>query len=382
MKHNRVVHTYTEHKVELFWWIVYLLTMLAGFLTGLALIVTPIALYMEFQLTWLLILFIFIPIGLWMDYKMFHVTKKLFWKNQHLSSYILFEDKIELKEWPELYSTSPIERKIPFQSISSVIASYYIVRESIVLHTGTKITENAPMLYILYTLDGERKLLNIPFPNHQDEGFNVWLGHLHEEKLPLHYTARPLYRTDTQILNDQQRLDYFETTNELIVLPFSGSWKEDEPKAFANWKEEESERQAIEESLNPKLKEARLKHSRRDWSIIPNIVFTFMGIAIFFTLEMAKKQWLPADNVIFGLIIFTLGGFLFFYYLKRYLPWYYMIYYLLIVLVLGLISLSSGPMHENLLQQQMAKSIAISSFLFPAFVWIPYFTIKKTAKKQ
>ena len=63
MKHKRVIHTYTEHKVELFWWIVYLLTMLVGFLTGLALIVTPIALFLELQLAWLLILFIFIPIG-------------------------------------------------------------------------------------------------------------------------------------------------------------------------------------------------------------------------------------------------------------------------------------------------------------------------------
>ena len=382
MKHNRVINTYTEHKVELFWWIVYLLTMLMGFLTGLALIVTPIALFLEFRLTWLLILFILIPIGLWIDFKVFHFTKKLFWRNQHLSSYILFEDKIETKEWPEVYSKSPIERKIPFQSISSVIASYYIIRESIVQNTGTKITENAPILYILYTLNEERKLLNIPFPTHHDEGFNVWLRHLHEEKLPLHYTARPLYRTDTQILNDQQRLDYFETTNELMELPFSGSWKEDEPKTFANWREEESERQALEESLNPKFKEARLKHSLRDWFLTSNIAFTFIGIAIFFTLEMAKKQWLPVDNVIFGLIIFILGGLLFFYYLKRYLRWHYMLYFSLIVVILGLISLSSGPMHENLLQQQMAKSIGISLFLIPAFVWIPYFIVKKVTKKQ
>ena len=86
MKHKRVIHTYTEHKVELFWWIVYLLTMLVGFLTGLALIVTPIALFLELQLAWLLILFIFIPIGGWIDYKVYHFTKKLFWRNQHLSS--------------------------------------------------------------------------------------------------------------------------------------------------------------------------------------------------------------------------------------------------------------------------------------------------------
>lgn len=382
MKHNRVIHTYTEQKIELFWWMIYLPAILVGFLTGLAFIVTPIALFLEFQLTWLLILFIFIPFGLWMVYKLYHFTKKLFWRNQHVASYILFEDKIETKEWPEVYSTSPIERKIPFQSISSVIASYYITRETLVLYTGFKITENAPILYILYTVDGERKLLNIPFPTHHDEGFNVWLQHLQEEKLPLHYNARQLYRADTQILNDQQRLDYFETTNELIELPFSGSWKEDEPKAFANWKEEESERQALEESLNPKLKEARLKHSRRDWNMTIRLVFSLMALAVVFTLEMAKKQWLPADNVIFGLIIFTLGGFLFFYYLRRYLRWHYMIYYLVIVVILGLISLFSGPMLENLLEQQMAKSIAISSFLFPAFVWIPYFIFKIFTKKQ
>jgi len=48
--------------------------------------------------------------------------------------------------------------------------SPYIIREIIVQNTGTKITENAPILYILDTLYGERKLLNILFPNHHDEG--------------------------------------------------------------------------------------------------------------------------------------------------------------------------------------------------------------------
>ena len=69
--------------------------------------------------------------------------------------------------------------EIPFQSISSVIAYYYIIRETIVQNTGTKITENVPILYILYTLHGERKLLNIPFPHHHDAGLNLGLRHLH-----------------------------------------------------------------------------------------------------------------------------------------------------------------------------------------------------------
>lgn len=382
MRHNQVIHTYTEHKVELFWWMVYLISILVGFLTGIVLIVGPILLFIEFHFTWLLLLFIFIPLGLWIDYKLFHFTKKLLWRNQHLSSYILFADKIETKEWVEIYSKSPIERKIPFQAVSTVIASYYIIRETTVQNTGSKITETAPILYILYSIDGEQKLLSIPFPSHKDEGLNVWLGHLRDEKMPLQYTARQLYRMDTQILNDQQRLEYFESTNELIEFPFSESWQTNEPQAFANWKEEESERQELKEALNPKLKEARLKHSRRDWYMSSSTVFTLMAIVAFFTMKMAEKQWIPTDNVIFGLIVFILGGLLFFYYLRTYLRWFYMITFSFIVLVVGLIFLFNGATEGNLLAQQMSKSIGVSSFLFPAFVWIPYFVVKKLSRKQ
>ena len=95
-----------------------------------------------------------------------------------------------------------------------------------------------------------------------------------------------------------------------------------------------------------------------------------------------QKQWLPADNVIFGLIIFILGEFLFFSYLKRYLSWHYMMYSMVIVLILGLISLSSELLYENPFMQQMAKSIGISSFLFTAFVWIPYILVKKLLEKK
>ena len=89
MDKSKVIHAYTEQKVELFWWIVYLVGITVGFIVGLFLIVSPISLLILFGSPWLLILFAFIPLGVWIDIKLVKYTKKMLWENNHLSSYIL-----------------------------------------------------------------------------------------------------------------------------------------------------------------------------------------------------------------------------------------------------------------------------------------------------
>jgi len=236
MGKSTVIHAYNEQKVELFWWIVYLVGITVGFIVGLFLIVSPISLFILFGSPWLLILFAFIPLGVWIDIKLVKYTKKMLWENNHLSSYILVENKIETREWDKVYRHTPSERDIPLEKVIKIIASSYIVRQTI--RPGPhykKTTETAPILYIVYLELGEHKLLTIPFPSHTDQGWDNWLEFLNNH-FALHFTASVLYRKDMPFLDDFKRLDYLLHSTELVPFLYTGDWLKDEPLLFSSWK--------------------------------------------------------------------------------------------------------------------------------------------------
>lgn len=56
MGNSKVIHEYTEKRIELFWWIFYLVVLTVGFIIGVTLIVYPIYLLIQFGAPWLLIL--------------------------------------------------------------------------------------------------------------------------------------------------------------------------------------------------------------------------------------------------------------------------------------------------------------------------------------
>ena len=92
MGNSKVIHEYTEKRVELFWWIFYLVVLTVGFIIGVTLIVFPVYLLIQFGSPWLLILFTFIPLGVWIvDIKLVNYTPKVLWNNNHLSSYTLLD---------------------------------------------------------------------------------------------------------------------------------------------------------------------------------------------------------------------------------------------------------------------------------------------------
>ena len=240
MEVKTIVHTYKEPKMETFWWIFYLIVINVGALFGAALVAVPIILYITYQIIWLLILFILIPLGFWIARGCLRNLKRISWQNNHLSTYTLFNNKIESVEWTEAYSKSPIQQVIPFSSITSVIASSYIIRQTFSSSSFGRVnTETGPILYILFLEDGQQKVLNLPFANHGDNSINVWLHYFQDQQIPLQYTARQIFRKDTQFLNDQQRLDYFESSKELIDFPFEGNWLIAEPRIWTLWKDKE-----------------------------------------------------------------------------------------------------------------------------------------------
>lgn len=383
MEHNSIVHTYTKPPRETFWRIGYVIVLVAGAFVGAALALAPVYYFLKYQNAWIAISFLFIPLGIWIAYRTLRHLQKLIWEDSHLSSYNLYENKIEAEEWVEAYSQAPVKREIPLNEVTSVTASFYILRKTMTMlgPTHQTITETAPILYIRYTKNGQENVLNLEFPNHGDDNINVWLSHFQQRNIPLLYTARLLYRVDTQSYNDQQRLEYFKSSGEVVEFPFSGSWLKDEAAIRPSWNENESTLRAEEEEKDPELKKACQKHNFKFWIWTVWLAAMVIILSTFAYTKFGSFLPLSSGNIIPGLLIFTFGGFLFFFCLRSYLRWFYMFTYLALVLITGF---WIGVLSDSLpaIEAELAISISMASLLYPLLVWIPYVTIKKMTNKK
>lgn len=384
METVNVIHEHNEQKADPFWWIFYFIALSVAFLFGLALIIGPLLLYVMFQSAWLLILLVFVPAGAWIVRKLYHYTRKLIWHNTHLSSYVLQEGNIKTEEWTDAFQSTPFRSSIDIPAIQSIIASSYIVRQTRALRsqggTGQTITETDPILYVIYSQNNERKLLTVPF-SYKNEGINTWLKQFQEKKVPLKYTATVLYRTDMNYLNNKKRLNFLESTDDLIDFSFSGNWQTQVAGLWQEWMKKEEKKQKEEEAMNPELCVKKKKHSFRTWRNVTLGVFFLMIATSYGTIELAKRHVFSADSIIPGLIIFSLAGFLYFYLLRSHLRWYYNLLFAAKAFFFGIMVLSAFE-ENGALADEMATSIAGISFLVLAFVWIPYLIVKGLTKRK
>lgn len=370
---SKLIHTYTEPETKGFWRIVF--WFITGFmlLLGLSMVVVPFLILLEYQTWWVLFTIPFFIAGIFLNGSLLRLWKTTLWKQRHRASYDLYENRIETLEWPQPSKSVPQERTIHFENIVSVVASYYIVREILpqgLINDGS--IENAPMFYIIYTTEEGKQIQNVLFPNHGDEGINLWFRHFTENQIPLLYNARQMFRTDTPILSDEKRLEYLLSTDENVAFPFQTSWLKDEPSALAAWQKIETQKQERAEAKDPVLKEARQKHSFRKWIISIVLPLQLMGILMFMVTQLGQSYNVQSANVLPGIAIFLLGGFLFFFLLKNHLRWHYMLIYYAMVLFLGFVSFIAAETEGAL-----ALGIGSASLLFPAVIWIPYLAIKK-----
>lgn len=373
---SNLISTYTEPKMKGFWLIV--LWLITGFmlLLSLSMVIAPFLILLKYQTWWVLFAIPFFLAGIWLNWSFLRLWKTTLWKQRHRARYDLYEDRIKTLEWPELYQPVPQERSIRFEEIDSIIASYYIVREILpqgLANAGS--IENAPMFYIIYHNEGGQQIQHVLFPNHGDERINQWFQHFQKKQIPLLYNARQLFRIDSAILSDEKRLAYLLSTDENVAFPFKSSWLKDEPAALAAWRKVEAQKQEMEEAKDPALKEVRQKHSFKKWLISILLPIQMMALFMFMATQLGQSYSLQTANVLPGIAIFLFGGFLFFFLLRSYLRWHYMLIYCAIVLFLGAASFMAADTEGAL-----ATGIGFASLLFPAIVWLPYSVIKKWPK--
>lgn len=382
MEQDKRIHTYTKPPRESFWRIFYVIALFIFALVGIWIASAPVYYFLIHQNKWIMISFVFIPLGICIAYYTLRHLRKLMWEDSHLSSYTLYDKKIEAVEWVEAYSKAPVEREISFDEISSIIASFYIVRETInESGFGNVITETAPILYIRYMRNGHEQVLNLLFPNHGDPNINVWLSHFKEKEIPLRFTAHTLYRADTQSLTDEQRLAYFNAGDVIVDFPFSESWLASEPKVRPAWEEKTAAYIEAEEERDPEFKKSRQKHTFRTW--IPTMWLCSLVLYGLLYGYVKIGGFLPfsTGNIIPGLLIFTLVGFLFFFCLRKYLRWFYMFIYLGFVLVIGF-WISVLTVDQSAAEADLGLTLSLAAILYPFVMWIPYVTIKRMAQKK
>ncbi|RNF38819.1 hypothetical protein [Planococcus salinus] len=382
MEQHQLIHTYTKPPRETFWRIAYIVALLVGALFGAWLVTAPIYYFLKYQNEWILISFVFIPLGIWIVYRLVRHLRKLMWEDSHLSSYTLYNHKIHASEWVEPYSKAPVEREIPLAEITSVTASFYVIRQTIPQHGfNNTVTETGPILYIRYTRNSQENVLNLPFPNHGDDSINVWLGFFKKAGIPLRFTAHTLYRADTQSLTDAQRLEYFDAGNAVIDFPFTGSWLADEAAVRPTWEEKAEAFIAEEEERNPEFKKARQKHTYKTW--IPTIWLTAMVIMLlsYGYTKIGGNLPLSPGNILPGLVIFTMGGFLFFFCLRHYLRWLYVFTYWGAALIIGL-WIAVATVEQPPIEAELGTSIFLAAIVYPLLMWLPFVAVKRWSKKK
>lgn len=242
MEQPGLVHVNPVRKPDLFWRTAYALILGAGVLIGAFLAVAPLVLVAMYKNAWSLVTLAAMPLGVWMAVRLVATGRKLMVHYRHLPEYTLFEDRVESMEWPNPLEkgvrfgkdTVPARRSVSLDQVTSAVASLCIVRETLNQY-GRRFTETAPILYVRYQAGGRDGLLSIPFPSHQDQSVDVWLSRLSDKGVPLLYTPQVLYRHDSQILGDAERLRLLDELPNLVPYLFAHGWQADERDLLARW---------------------------------------------------------------------------------------------------------------------------------------------------
>ncbi|KRF05287.1 hypothetical protein ASH00_12930 [Arthrobacter sp. Soil782] len=380
-----LIHTNALTPPDLFWRIAGVIFLTVGVLIGVAFAVGPLVLLAVYRNPWLLLLLPLVPAGAWMAVKVFKHGQTLRWHYAHLSEFTLHEDRIEAVEWRTPFmkgvqiraDEAPRERTIPLNAVTSVVASFAIVRRTTTPRHAIPIIETAPVLYIRYDDDGRQELLSVPFSSHKDEGVDRWLGYFAGAGIPLFYTPRTLFRHDTQILTDADRLKHLNAAADLIPYTFAEGWLADEHELGTQWRALDTAIRHEEEARDPELKDKRARHSGRTW-ISMALIFVWLMIAVFFQQLAAQWGYLEPFNPLVSFLCVLAFGFAFFHRLRSYLRWPYMFIYsggVLLSAIAALIPSRPG------LELEVSESFFIAALIYLPLCWVPYVVVKAATKK-
>ncbi|MFB0836068.1 hypothetical protein [Arthrobacter halodurans] len=387
MEQQGIVHANVGIRPDAFWRTFLAMAMGVGILAGVALAIGPIALLVAHPQVWMLVPLVLVPLGGWIAVKTAGHARKLRWHYAHLPEFVLFADRIESAEWPNPLGKgariptddAPRRRVVDLGSVTSVVVSFCLVRQTRNRY-GIPANETAPILYVRYRDRGWRNLLSVPFPSHATPGVDRWLAHVAARGIPLRYTARILFRHDTQILDDAGRLADLDGARDLLPYRFSNGWLADKEALGTAWLALQETHRAEEEALDPALKDARSKHPLTKW-ISQGLVFVWLGMVPFLLAFPARQGALDPTNATPGIAAVVLFGLLFFHLLRSRLRWPYIFIYSAGALATGIMVLI-GSVELSAAEQGVGAAFFLATLVFQPFCWVPYLVVKKLAERR
>lgn len=377
-----LVHTNALTQPDLFWRTAAVVALAGGVLAGVALAVGPLVLLAVYRNAWLLTLLPLCAAGAWMAVKVLAYRQKLRWHYSHLPEFTLYADRIDAVEWagaftkgaPAALDAAPSRRTIPLEAVTSVVASFAIVRRTMTPR-GLPVIETAPVLYVKYDDGGRQDLLSVPFSSHKDEGVDRWLSYFSDAGIALQYTPRILFRHDTQVLTDTDRLEHLNAAVDVIPYTFSEGWLADEQGLGTRWTALHEAIRREEEAKDPELKDKRARHSARTW-ISMVLILVWLMVAVFFQQLAAEWGYLEPFNPLVSLLCVLAFGFAFFYRLRSYLRWLYAFIYSGGVLISAMVVLIPSRPGVEL---EVSESFFLAALAYQPLCWLPYLVVKKVS---
>lgn len=216
----KLIHERRDRKMEPSYWILTFEGLSILLLFALSLIVFPVYWALLYQ-GWAFTLLLLSAIGLWLLRLSIKLLIKYIWDNNHLSSYQLYEDRIE---WVEYKKKTRIKREgmTPLEQITGAYIGRYLAMNHYAYKKSRWNEKQGlyhvlPSLHIVYRRGIEQETFEIPF--YEPKDMEPWLATLQEADISVQVFAVLMGGG----MNNEQRI--MALSNPDYLLPY----EEDQP---------------------------------------------------------------------------------------------------------------------------------------------------------
>ncbi|MBD7970438.1 hypothetical protein [Paenibacillus gallinarum] len=395
-----LIHEREDRRMEPFFWILTFEAMAVLIVLAIAMIAGPIVLLWYYPAWWAYtLLAVGGVLGVLLARFTYRYLTKLVRKNRRLSTYRIYEDRIEAVVY-DADGRNAAEIDIPLVQVESVYASVQVVNQAY-HYQKTGWTERLspfdvlPILYIAYNSGRNRRVLTIPF--YKDDSVDRWLGALQKREIPIQVIDRMM-----QSVSEAFQLDAIDSGDYTYPFLYKGNFKIDiqhavveiERKkkmdielAMATGEEEPLEDPTAEEerktaassyssssqtNATPPGKELVPGDSDARWLRFSSIGILVLLVASLYPIVLLEETRIFPDISVFLCFGLLFAGALAYFYRMRQLKGWAAFRFVLITslgwIILGLSLETRGEIAYE--TTSIASAIAL---LQPVLVWLPYY---------
>lgn len=352
------------------------------FILSILMILWPIEMFLRNNNLLHALLLLLVPLGGWVAIKAFSNARTLIWQHNHPTTYSFYRNHFQLDKWKETYVMEPESVRIKLEQIQRVVMAPYIVNEMKLKYGRIHIEKNH-IMYVIYSSNNKQELFMLPFPNKEDE-INIWLKYFQEQKIPVAYTKDILYRSDRKTFTDEERLERLNNDNRFIPLEYKQEWKQLRMELSQEWDILYSEidlagidSRPIIQTNSEDLPNKKTRAGFRRTSGVTILIFILMLGAAFGIVKITELGVFSAVNPFPVFVIYFIGALLYFFLLRKYLRWYFMLLLAVKIFIFSIIAaLSIGDSNE--ITSEIGTNFIAAAIVTPLFIWLPYGVIRLT----